>query len=181
MASAGEISLSFTLTGNKKLDRMFAELPKRMQKKVLREGLRPAAKLVQTQAKANIPSKSGKGSASLKVRAGKRSRKYPDRVSINVITAAGWFRGETFYMAFDEFGFKLGSRKAYTMTRSDGTTYTAHKLGTRYVTQRKQVSAKRWLKNATNQRRAEATALAQRLIAQGVEREAASLANRTGS
>lgn len=170
-AALGQLGVSFALTGDRQLDAAFVELPKRVQKKVLREGLRPAAKVVQGQAKSNIPKRSGRAAESLKVRAGKRSRANPDRVSVLVITAAGWFKGDQYYLAFGELGFKLGSRKAYTFPAG-----LRYKLGkSRWLKQRIPVGGKHWIKGALDTRRAEATALAQQKIAEGIEREAASL------
>lgn len=170
-AALGQLSVSFTLTGNERLDRAFEELPNRLQKKVLREALRPAAKVIQGQAKSNIPKRSGKGAESLKVKAGKRSRSRPDQVSVLVITAAGWFKGSEYYLAFGELGFKLGSRKAYTFPAG-----LRYKLGRNmWLKQRIPVGGKHWIKGALDQRRAEATALAKAKIAEGIEREAAAL------
>ena len=167
--------ITFQLTGQPELDRRFQELPKRLQKKVLREALRPAAKLVHQQAQANIPSKSGRARGSLKVRAGKRSRKFPDRVALVVITAAGWFRGESFYVSFGELGFQLGSRKVH-QTKAGP----RHKLGLRYVRERRPVKGRHWIKRALQTARSAATALAMQKIREGIEREAKALGGPNG-
>lgn len=164
----------FKLTGNEQLDANFTELPKRVQKTVLRQGVRTAAKIVQAQAVANVPSKSGTLAASLKVRAGKRSRTTPNQVSVQVITEEGWFKGKAFYAAFGELGFKLGARKATPFVTKDGTV-ARYKLGTRWLKARIPVTGKHWIKRALDSKGPEAAAAAVEIIAAGIEREAASL------
>lgn len=155
MANVGVLSLSFKLTGNDALDAAFQELDKRIQKKILREALRPAAKLLQAAWKTQIHSRSGTAEQSLKVRAGKRSRKNPDAVTISVVTEGGFFRGKAFYLGFVELGWRTGSRK----------------LGDA----RKKNEARHWGKKALSSVETEAMALSQRLIAEGIERETAAI------
>jgi len=89
-------------------------LGKKLQNKVLRQALRSGARPILNAAKANIQSDNapewedtGQLMRSIKIRAIKRSR---NRVGIRVGTAEGWFRGNTFYGAFREFGHKIGKR-----------------------------------------------------------------------
>lgn len=147
------IGATVTLTGDKELDRKFAELPTRVEKKVLREALRPAAYIIHAAAQANVPVITGTAKESLKVRAGKRSRGRDD-VSLAVITASGWFRGPAFYFPFDELG---------------------HHFGKRGLPNRRHMPGKRWLRNALQQTEGAARAEAQRRIAEGIEREAAAI------
>jgi len=149
------LSVSFTLTGDKELDRKFQELPKRVEKKILREALRPAAKMIQRQAVSNFPERTGTARQSLKVRAGKRSRRTPDQVSIVVITAAGWFKGPAFYVPFVELG---------------------HKFGKRSLPNRRQIPGIHAIKKALDQQGETAKQDAIKRIAEGIEREAAALA-----
>lgn len=144
-----------TLTGDAALDRAFKELPVVVQKKILREVMRPAAKAVMDVATGLVPVQSGALRASLKVRAAKRSRATANRVSFNVITGVGTFKGPTYYGAFVDLGHRLGSRK----------------LGNK----RSKVPGKNFMKSAldTAGPRAKETALA--ALKEAIEREASAL------
>lgn len=100
--------IEFTLTGDKELDRKFRDLPLKVEKKVLREALRPATKIILEGAKQAAPVGSGQLQKSLRVRAGKRTRK--NVVTMQVVTGKEFFQGDTFYGAFEEFGHRIGSR-----------------------------------------------------------------------
>lgn len=171
---------TFTLVGDKELDAAFIELPKRLQKKVLRPAVRAAAKIIQEQAKANIHSISGTAAESIKVKAAKRSRSTPDQVAVNVISSAGWFKGDDFYLGMVEKGFLLGSKKAYTFTTTGGKTVTRYKLGKRWIAQRKPVAGKHQVERAYQAQAEAAKAVALEIIAQGIEREAAELGRTSG-
>jgi hypothetical protein len=148
---AAGITISLNVLGDAELAAQFDALAGRVQKKVLRDALRPAAKVIQQAVQGLIQSRTGTAAESLKVRAGKRSRRYPDRVTVNVITAGGWFRGLAFYFPFADLGHKAGSRK----------------LGNR-----KKVPGRRWMARAVQSAGPEAMDLARRLIAEGIQREA---------
>lgn len=158
---------SFTLTGDKRLDELFQKLPKKMQKSILRKALRPATKLIHQDARQRIPEVSGQGAASLKVKAGKRSRKSPMSVSLRVITEGGFFTGKGFYLSFVEFGWKLGSRKTY-----DTKAGPRHKLGKRYIKERRPIEGKHYMKQAFDAQSGAAKALAIEGIQAGIDREA---------
>ena len=100
----------FQITGDKELDRKLAELPDKVERKVFRQAVREGAKQFLAPARALTPVLSGQLAASLKVRAGGRSRKFKG-VSATVITEEGFFRGKTFYGAFREFGHRVGPRR----------------------------------------------------------------------
>lgn len=146
------IGASFQLTGDKALDAKFKSLAIGLQKKILREALRPAAKEILDEAVRRAPKRSGALAKSLKVKAAKRSRKTKDRVSFNVITAQGWFKGETFYAGFQELGWKRGSRK---------------KAGSR-----PKVPGREFLRGALKAKGPSARDRAIELIRAGIEREA---------
>lgn len=160
---AETVAVSFDLRGDSKLLADLQALPLRIQKRVLAQALRPAAKLIQQATQANIPGKTGLAAGSLKVRAAKRSRKFPSRVTINVITSGGWFKGEAFYFAFDEWGFRAGARQESPQ---------GFKLGYRWLKQRIPVKAKHWMKRATESQQAAAEELIKQGILAGIEREA---------
>jgi len=151
VAVAGAIS--FEITGLPELDAKFQRLAVAVQKKILRQALRPAVKLVHAAAKRIVPVVSGTSRAALKVRAGKRSRRYPNRVTITMGGDAASYKGKAFYLSFNEFGHRHGSRK----------------LGNA----RKKIAPKRWLKKALKSVEVQARALAIEGIVKGIEREAA--------
>ena len=99
------------VTGNRDIDRRFQTLPRRVQRKVLRSATRKAAKPVLETAKTLVRmGETRKLKRSLKIRAMKRSRRRPDTVGVRVMTGKEFFQGETFYGAFQEFGWKAGKR-----------------------------------------------------------------------
>lgn len=91
-------------TGDKQLDKMFAALPEGMQKRGLRKATREVAKITRDVALDMVPERSGALARSLKVRARKRTRKYPHTVATSVITGEELFSGEAYYGGFLEFG-----------------------------------------------------------------------------
>lgn len=90
------------IVGLEEVERALRMLPAAAAKKAIRQALRIGGKMVLAQAKQNVPVASGALKKSLKVRAGKRTRK--NVISIRVATADDWFKGDTFYGAFIEFG-----------------------------------------------------------------------------
>jgi len=70
-------------TGLAEVDAKLAKLPGKTQTSILRKAMRKTAKQIQGDAKKNAPKDEGELRRSLKVRAGKRSRR---RVSVNVLT-----------------------------------------------------------------------------------------------
>lgn len=77
------------------------------EKTVLKDALKEGAKVVADEAKTLAPVKSGQLQRAIRVRAG-RSR----RGVMSVLASVGkkWFSGETFYGAFQEFGWHSGKR-----------------------------------------------------------------------
>lgn len=88
--------------------RKLRELPKRVQGKTIRPALRAAAKLIQQEAKSLAPSDTGQLRRNIKARAGKRAR---NRISMVVQNKDGDYQGETYYAAFQEFGYRVGPRR----------------------------------------------------------------------
>lgn len=104
-------AFSFQLTGNKELDKFFRTFPMKVQKKVVRKPLRDGSKIIADAAKANAPSAGGLLRKAIKVRAAKRSRKNKNLVTVRPQIGAGDFKGETFYGAFQEYGYRVGRRQ----------------------------------------------------------------------
>jgi HK97 gp10 family phage protein len=72
--------------------------------KIVRSSLRPGAKLMQQQAKADAPKRTGKLANSIKVKSG-GTRKGVVKVLVVTSENDSLYRGETFYGAFQEFGY----------------------------------------------------------------------------
>lgn len=100
-------SLKFAVTGDVALNKALAALGGKLAMKLERKALRQVSKPVLADAKANCPVDSGDLKRSLKLRAMKRSRV---RIGLQVATGRKWFSGDTYYGAFQEFGWKTGKR-----------------------------------------------------------------------
>ena len=186
--SASGVTFSFSIAGDEKTLAAFKALPDVVQKKVLRPALRAGAKIVRTHYMRRIPSKSGHAATTVKVKAGKRSRKFPDRVTVNVQTGKGDFKGKGFYLAINELGWKAGSRKTYAAgtfnVKEEGGQFISgavnpfaggHKLGFRWIQARIPVKGKHWFRKAREAGQSEAQAAIHRLVKEGIAREAGKL------
>lgn len=109
-----------TVRGDKQVIRRLKQFTPNLQRKILRTASRAAAKPVLSAARANAPLRTGRLKSSLKVRAIPKSRV---RVGIRVATGAGWFKGKEFYGAFQEFGWKTGSRNSDNRRQVEGRHY----------------------------------------------------------
>jgi HK97 gp10 family phage protein len=100
----------FEVRGAKELKRKLDELADKEVKKIVRQAMRAGAKVILPKAKAYAPvGATGNLRRAIKVRAAKRSRKY---IGVNVTLGEGFFIGDAFYGAFQEFGWKTGKRKS---------------------------------------------------------------------
>ena len=147
------LTVQLTLEGAKELDRKLRELPKRLEKKILRTALRAGMRPIHTAAQQNAPVEKGQLKRSIKLRAIKRNRK--GFVGVKIETKGGFFRGETFYGAFQEFGFRIGHRR----------------LGN----QRKFIPGKHYFLGAADDKKDEAASIVTSEIASGIIREAKAL------
>lgn len=122
-------SITVSITGDKFYDQLFRELPNRVERQAIRKACRAGAKLICEEARTRAPVKSGVLKRNIKVRAGRRKRAY---ISMEVITKDGFFKGEAFYGAFQEFGtshqrarpfmrpaFAATGKKALELTRNE--------------------------------------------------------------
>lgn len=96
------------LEGAKEIEAKLHRLPPVVERKLARQSLRAGAKIVQAQAKADAPRKTGFLASQIKVRAAQRRR---GRIGVVVQTAKGFFKGDSFYGAFQEMGFRIGPRR----------------------------------------------------------------------
>ena len=98
--------VNLVLTGDKELDAMFAAMPELMQKKALRPAARTVAKMVLEQARAEVPEDTGLLRSELRIKAKKRTKRYPHTIGMTVGFRDDLFRGDTFYAGMMEFGTK---------------------------------------------------------------------------
>ncbi len=96
------------LEGAAELDRKLLMLGRAAAGKIVRPALRAGAKVIQVGAKTDAPKRTGKMARAIRVRAMKSKRK--GTIGINVTLGQGFFRGDEFYGAFQEFGWKTGKR-----------------------------------------------------------------------
>lgn len=95
------MSQQITISGDKELIRSLRALPKLVARRCLRQAMRPAMKIVQSDAKNNAPVDTGLTKKAIKVRAIKRSSKF---IGIDVTLGEGDYKGKSFYGAFVEYG-----------------------------------------------------------------------------
>lgn len=98
------------LVGDTELREKLRELTNAEARKAVQGATRESAKIIAAQVKSNAPVKSGSLRRSIKVRAIRRSRK---RIGMRITTWSGdnLYQGKQFYAAFQEFGWKTGSRR----------------------------------------------------------------------
>lgn len=110
--------ISIELIGARELDRILRRIAAKDAKAALRKGSRAGAKIITAKAKTLAPvRKEGKGGTlrrAIRTRSAKRSRRYVGAVST---IGKGFFKSETFYGAFIEFGRHLGKRRGGKRTR----------------------------------------------------------------
>lgn len=104
------MSVTLKITGLSAIARKLATLEPRIARKAQRTALREAARPIQKKAIENAPRLSGRLASAIKIRAGKRQRG-KKQISIDVVVGKKWFKGDEFYAAFQEFGWKSGRRK----------------------------------------------------------------------
>ncbi len=104
---AGGWAIDVELRGMPELMRRLKALPRKTANAALRKGCRAGAKIVTAAAKAAVPVVTGRWREALKTRAMKRSRK---GVGARTTVGAGWFKGETFYAGFVDWGHRVGKR-----------------------------------------------------------------------
>jgi len=105
------ISGTIELRGADELLKGLQELEPAIAKKILRTAMRQAATPILEEAKRRVPILTGQLRKSLKIRAIKRNNK--GRIGVVISTEKGFFKGETFYGAFLEFGTKKMPAKPF--------------------------------------------------------------------
>jgi HK97 gp10 family phage protein len=110
---------SVKITGVDAINRAFRELEPKLARKVIRSALRKGAKIVQAAEKQAAPQgETGILRKAIKVRASRVRKK--NVISLGVIMGQGDFKGESFYGAFQNFGWKTGRRGSSNRTQIAG-------------------------------------------------------------
>lgn len=106
-AGPGGVTVSGRLQGIEDLDEALSQFSDAFGDKLMREGLKAGGEVIAEEARKTCPAQTGTLRDSIQVRAG-RSRGV---VNAQVVCGRGWYKGQTFYGAFVEFGHLAGSRK----------------------------------------------------------------------
>jgi HK97 gp10 family phage protein len=106
--------IRMSLFGDKQVMARLKGVIPRLRKKALTKAARVAMRPLLSSAKQKAPKKSGALRKSLKMRTMKRSRV---KVGVYIATSDKFFQGETFYGAFQEFGWHTGKRAANLRTK----------------------------------------------------------------
>jgi HK97 gp10 family phage protein len=96
------------ISGLRETQARLQSLGPRVEKRVIRKGLRQGAKIVLAAARAEAPERSGNVRRNLKIRSGKGSK---GTIALSVGAAAKDFKGPAFYTGFLIYGHHVGSRK----------------------------------------------------------------------
>lgn len=101
----------FIFTGDKEIDAKLKEFATRAQRRIVRKAAEAGLQPVLAAAKQLIPVATGKLRNNLSIGQIKRSRK---RIGFRLSLSGGEqdFKGETFYGAFQEYGWRVGKRSA---------------------------------------------------------------------
>lgn len=94
----------FTIEGLPEVTAKLREFEPRVARKQLAKATRAAAKMVLAACKQLVPILTGALGKSLRVRAKVRTRKNKNDIGASVTTGKGWFKGDTYYGGFIEFG-----------------------------------------------------------------------------
>jgi HK97 gp10 family phage protein len=109
--------VTIVVSGEKELARRIRALPDDVRNKVLKRAAREAMKPALAVARRNSPKKTGLLRKSLKSKA--QRNKLRGWVGQIIETREGWFGGETFYGAFQEFGWHVGKRRNSLRSRGE--------------------------------------------------------------
>jgi HK97 gp10 family phage protein len=101
--------ITIVLTGDSALNAKLNELTSKQAKEAIRKAARPALQGTLAAARSLAPKRTGRMAKNIKIRAIKRSR---SRVGMRVtLSKEGDYTGKAFYGAFNNYGWKTGSRR----------------------------------------------------------------------
>jgi HK97 gp10 family phage protein len=92
------------IRGVDEIARAFRELPKTAAKKVIRQGVRAAARVALAQARTTVPVRTGALKRDLKVRAAPEKLRRRGIIALDVLMGEGDYKGRSFYGSFVEYG-----------------------------------------------------------------------------
>jgi HK97 gp10 family phage protein len=93
--------------GAKELEAKMKALPEKVSKKLAKKALREGCKILQKQAKSNVPVRTGLTKKNIRIKVGKAQK---GSVAVMVTIGKKMFQGKAFYAAFQEFGWFTGKR-----------------------------------------------------------------------
>jgi HK97 gp10 family phage protein len=149
------------IQGLEQLRKKLDVLGKTGVKRAMRPALRAGQKVITKAAQAAAPVRTGLVQRNIKTRAIRRSRKH---FGMRTVLGEGFYKGKTFYGAFQEFGWKTGSRK-----------HDPSAVSNRYVRslQRRQIPGKHFMEKAAKANARAVGDLIVNLAAPDIEAEAA--------
>jgi HK97 gp10 family phage protein len=112
--------IRFLVSGEDRIIRKLKRLPKKDARRIIRKASRSAAKSILPTAKSNAPVKTGQLRKSIKVRSIKKSR---TSIGVRLLVSEDWYKGDEFYGAFQEFGWKQGKRGTSGRKQIEGSHY----------------------------------------------------------
>jgi HK97 gp10 family phage protein len=133
------------IRGDLDIEARLAVLEKGQARKIVRRGSRAGAKRILPTARSLAPHRTGQLRGAIRVRAGKRSRKY---IAVRCTCGKDWFKGDTFYGGFQEWGWQTGKRGSAA---------------------RRQVKGKHFMERAYNRKKGAAMNEARRVILAEIE------------
>lgn len=154
--AGGSLRANIEVSGAQDLAKLLRALPAKVAKKILRKALREGAKLIQQEAVARAPVRTGTLRKNIKVRAATRLKR--GNIGVQVLAGKGDYLGDVFYASFIEFGHRRGKRKGGKVTRLED--------------KREEVPPKPFMRPAFDAAKHRAALRAQRLIVEGIEKEA---------
>ena len=146
------------VSGVNEFKRKLADLEKKTRNKIVAKAMRAGAKVIQKQAKANAPVKTGFLRSQIKVRAGKRRK---GKIYFVVTMGKKNFTGKGFYGAIQEFGSLNTGRASQSARASRRASERPHV----------KIEGKHFMGHAFDQQQAEAAALILDGIKRGIEAE----------
>lgn len=100
--------MTVEVKGLKETSDKLKALANKVEKSIVRKGLRQGGKILLNSARSLAPVQSGRLKRNIKIRNG-RSQK--DSISLSVGVSSKDFQGETYYASFVLYGHRIGSRK----------------------------------------------------------------------
>lgn len=111
-------TVRFKVDGLAELGTALKELPGKVQRKVLRKAIKPAAAILEREVVTQAPRETGALASRVKVKVSYSTKR--SRISATIGTTSRDFQGDGYYDAFVQFGHKVGSRRKYGISHKRG-------------------------------------------------------------